>query len=566
MRSLAPCPLASALAVLVLCLAPPGRGHDKETARDDMEQLLLESGLKTDSASLLAYLRRRTLFPEDQDRLRAAVERLGDASFFLREKASADLIAAGRSAVPYLRPALPDPDLERAQRASRCLETIEHGPGPLESEAVLRLLAARQPPGAFGVVWDFVPFADDDDAQQQAFVTLAVLAGHEGKAMAAVTAALSDRDPVRRAAAAFVVGEAGAEKSTPALCKLLADQDALVRFHAARALLKDGHKEAVAVLTRLLDDAPYPIAGHAETILCRLARGQAPDVALQVTGAGRHQCRQAWEAWWKDHATRFDFSHIDPGDPWRGLIVVADLDSGCVLGLDASFKECWRIEDCEGVVYAQLLPSGRILLAENHAQRVTERARSGKILWEKKIASLPLACRRLPDGNTFIAARDDLLVVGPGGGVVWSRRLAEPAFCIRLLRDGNLVLLTTEAPWAFSAARLCRLSAAGQELGNLELTVRFAPWPTLTVLPNGHYLLARDYEQHSVFEIDRKGRAVRIPAVVASTEWTCADRLPNGHTLFGDGKGRRLVEVDRDGKFLRERKLQGRPWFVAVAR
>src|SRR5690349_6859528 len=91
---------------------------DPTLAQD--EKLLREAGVGTDAPGLLAYFRSQTLSAADQERLRAAVRRLGDNEFEVRERASKDLAAAGRLAYPYVARALRDPDLEVARRARLC--------------------------------------------------------------------------------------------------------------------------------------------------------------------------------------------------------------------------------------------------------------------------------------------------------------------------------------------------------------------------------------------------------------------------------------------------------------
>src|SRR4051794_5331658 len=67
------------------------------------ERILKDANLAADGPALLAFFRMRTLSEVDQDRLGATVRRLGDDSFTVREKASGDLAAAGRAALPFLR-------------------------------------------------------------------------------------------------------------------------------------------------------------------------------------------------------------------------------------------------------------------------------------------------------------------------------------------------------------------------------------------------------------------------------------------------------------------------------
>src|SRR4051794_2820935 len=80
------------------------------------EKLLREAGVKTDGPGLVTFFRTRRLAPGDQERLVRAVRLLGDNAFRVREQATTELLAAGRCALPYLRPALQNADPEVVRR------------------------------------------------------------------------------------------------------------------------------------------------------------------------------------------------------------------------------------------------------------------------------------------------------------------------------------------------------------------------------------------------------------------------------------------------------------------
>src|SRR5262245_30035131 len=108
---------ASLIAVAAFAAAAPAWAAGGTRQMD--EATLREAGLETDGPALLEFFRKRTLDETDRSRLAATVRRLGDNSYTVREKASRDLIAADRSALPYLQSALKDQDLEIARRAQR---------------------------------------------------------------------------------------------------------------------------------------------------------------------------------------------------------------------------------------------------------------------------------------------------------------------------------------------------------------------------------------------------------------------------------------------------------------
>ena len=104
-------------ACLALSLGVRGRAADADPGAVD-EQTLKDAGLPVDGPSLLEFFRKRTLTEAAQQKIQALVKQLGDHSYKIRVKASADLIAEGVVAVPFLRRAIKHPDLEVSRRAA----------------------------------------------------------------------------------------------------------------------------------------------------------------------------------------------------------------------------------------------------------------------------------------------------------------------------------------------------------------------------------------------------------------------------------------------------------------
>jgi hypothetical protein len=66
------------------------------------------------------------------------------------------------------------------------------------------------------------------------------------------------------------------------------------------------------------------------------------------------------------------------------------------------------------------LPGERYLLASSGAGRVIEVDKTGKVLWEAKVAG---ACgvTRLPNGHTLVATRGQVVELDRAGKTVWER-------------------------------------------------------------------------------------------------------------------------------------------------
>jgi hypothetical protein len=266
------CLLAACLSALAS--ARPGVGVEDEGARA-YESALKAAGVRSDGESLLAYLRKRTPSEALEAKLAALVRRLGDDEFAEREKASAALVRAGRRAVPFLRPAVRDPDPEVARRARRCLEAS--GPGKKEvTLAVVALLARERPAGSAEVLLGYLPFADEEEVGQEVFRALLGVGARGGRAEPALVRALKDPKGVRRAAAGWVLGRSKEKGVRDRLAPLLADPDALVRWKSAEALLLARDRRAVPALVELLADGPEDLAARAEGLLALVAGDKAP--------------------------------------------------------------------------------------------------------------------------------------------------------------------------------------------------------------------------------------------------------------------------------------------------
>src|SRR5260370_1534099 len=148
-RRFVPCCLVVVWSTLV-----GSRGAERDPEVDFADTVLKEKGVATDGPALLAYFKARTLSQEDLDRLAATVAKLGDNDFEAREKASRDLVAAGRPALTFLKNALTSTDPEIARRARLCLDEIEanrtagltSAPPPLPGVRPPRRAPRRPPP------------------------------------------------------------------------------------------------------------------------------------------------------------------------------------------------------------------------------------------------------------------------------------------------------------------------------------------------------------------------------------------------------------------------------------
>src|SRR5207237_3366348 len=143
----------------------------------------------------------------------------------------------GPVALPFLRTAATkSSDPEIARRAEECIEGIKKDFAPSVLGAAARVMAAKRPEGAVEAILTFLPNNDDDYLADDLRHALVKLAAKDGKADPAVVAALTDKAPVRRAAAGYALTRAGLVQQLPAVRKLLQDPELDVRLRVGLAL------------------------------------------------------------------------------------------------------------------------------------------------------------------------------------------------------------------------------------------------------------------------------------------------------------------------------------------
>jgi hypothetical protein len=528
-------PITILIAVCILCPGPPRAAADS-LAADELR--LQQAGLAADGPGLLAYFRQQTTGANPQQ-IQDLIGQLGDPSFRARERASERLVALRARALPYLRRAAGASDAEVRRRAGECLRRIEEDIDPALVAAAARVLAARKPDGAADALLDYLPLAPSESTADALRSALAAVALRGGKAEPAVVRALADPEPARRAAAAAALGRAGGQEHHPAVKRLLRDPEALVRLHAALALAERKDADAVPVLIALLGEPSRAQLGPVEDVLYRLAREDAPAVGPGDTAESRRHFRLVWEDWWGTHAGKIDLARLDP-DPYLDRTLVVLLDKGCILELDSEDKPIWQIEKVGFPLDVQLLPGERVLVAEHGANRVTERHRSGAVLWEKNVPE-PIVAQRLPNGLTFIATKTQLLEVDREGREVsaYSRPDGDQFMRAARLENGDRAFVT------LSGQRFVRVDALGRELHSFPVAVQTSGG-RIDVQPDGRVLVPQ-MGQHRVTEYDARGRAVReFPA----EQPIAAVRLANGNTLVTCMGQHRAVEFDAAGKLV----------------
>lgn len=545
-----PNPAITWAVVAAAAFALPAAADGPGPARED-EQTLDAAHVGTAGPDLVEFFRKHTPVAADRDKIRAWITGLGDDSYAVRDRASNELVALGVAARPLLREATRDPDVEVARRAEHCLQLIEPYPTGAVAAAAARLLVVRKPAGAVEALLGYLPAAEDEGVADAVRAALAALARRDGRPEPALVAALDDRVPARRAGAVQALIRSAPADERPPLRRYLRDPEPVVRLEAALALAGAREKDAVPVLIDLLTELPAERGWRVEDVLCQLAGDDAPSVALGTDEAGRRKCRDAWRAWWAGAAARADLGRLEHGRQPLGYTLVVELNRGLtgrVVELDADGRPRWQIENLQYPIDAQVVGNDRVLIAEYRSRRVSERDFKGEVKWEKSVTGLLQGIQRLPNGNTFIVTRNQLLEVDrQGHEVAGLERESHDVMAARKLRNGDVLVLTL-------AGVLQRLNAEGKELAHFAAGATFVIGINFDALPTGRVLVPQ-YNFSKVVEFDRDGQKV-WEAEVANPNSVA--RLPNGNTLVGSMVNQRAVELDRTGKEVWEYKAEGR--------
>jgi HEAT repeat protein len=291
--------------------AGQGEKSDDDIQTDWYARILTDNKVKTDNASILAYLKRISAHDDDLLNIDKLIEQLGDDDFDKRQDASRRLTDLGPVALPVLRLARNHKDRETARRVRDCSHNIASGCFADLPLAAVHLLIRRKVDGAVELLLSFLPYCMDEDLEWQIYEALEALGCADGKVHPAIEKALHDVIPARRAVAACLIGRLGDEKQRFAVRKLLQDRDPIVRLRGAQGLLAGKDVAAIPTLIELLE-GPLFVAWQSEELLRFVAGEQAPR-ALLLHGGGhnRETCSVAWRNWWQAQEGHIDWKSLE---------------------------------------------------------------------------------------------------------------------------------------------------------------------------------------------------------------------------------------------------------------
>lgn len=518
------------------------------------EKILLEAKVPTDGPELLRFLQDLTPDPGHLQEIQAEIQRLSHESFNERRQAFRRLASMRFAAATLLRQATTSPDPEIARSSQRLLQKLEQVPSDTLIPAAIRKLGRLAPEGALDWLISRLSTALTPSLMDAYCDALTFMAQRDPTVRHRLEPLLANPEPICRA----VSGKAilNLQPDSPRVRNLLDDESALVRWYVGMHLARVGReKRAVVVLIDLLPVLPEAQGNAVDELLRHLAADTAPAMESGESAETKQRLRDAWRRWWVKHESEIVWERLDRGPAELGYTLVLRADfagtSGEVVELGADGRSVrWRIGNLNLPIDAHYLPrEQRVLIAEYNGNQVTERDLTGEIRQSWTITQ-PIMCQRLPNGSTLIASRNQILELDSRKQTVFA--LPRPAADI--VAAGR----TPEGIYVFiTRGGTCeQYNAQGRKVRSFAVA-RPYHYGSIEILPNNRLLMTHS---NGLAEYDLE-TGKQLAMISGYRTLTSVQRLKNGNTLVTSTSARRITELDRTGKVVREIVLENQiPW------
>ena len=493
------------------------------------------------SAILQALLASRIRTQTDQLAIDGAILGLGSEHFNDREKASDFLVRKGRAAIHSLRLATGHPDPEIRRRVKICLDQIDPD---LDRRMVRDAISELRKIGsktAWALARDLAAQAECPEERIE-LIESALLLDPDLPESVVMGLAQSLRPSDRLIA---LRAWSGRNDKLPYLVGMLNDSDREVRLWAAKPLMEAKQVQAVVCLVELAS-IPNDLVGE-----------EACEMLMALSGLGTKNLKNGWAGWLASGMPGLDWERLSGKCRDRGFTVVVLFDGengGRVTRLGPGGEVVGEASGLLGPNDVEILPGGRLLIAERNAGKISERNRQGNILWEHSMSGSPVSVARTLRGTVAVATFRELQEIDREGRVIHS--LSHPSG-FRAVRkkpdgmlgavtgDGHLLMINPE--WRVVSDAV--IKEIGQGAGY---------WCGLEFLHDDRWLVALGGSGR-VAEIDTNGN-IHWQAVAPTP--VAAHRLPNGNTLVSSFEKKAMIELDRNGREIRREDLRGRPFLV----
>jgi hypothetical protein len=207
------------------------------------------------------------------------------------------------------------------------IQSLEQQASLSVHSAAVQLLLARKPRGTCEALLAYLPHAPDAGLKDYILAELPGLAVEQCRVDQSVNRALRDVAPVRRAAAALILGINGNEEQRAGVRNLLkTDRDLTVRLHAAKGLLIARDPTPIPTLLEILKIGNAEQVLQADDLLRCVAGKTTPDVSLDTEAMTQHNLHAEWHTWWqlqqKIDLTKADLTLLSTSPAQQSRIIV----------------------------------------------------------------------------------------------------------------------------------------------------------------------------------------------------------------------------------------------------
>jgi len=545
--------LGTLLSVVVFVQSREGLDKADDWASAD-EQILRDSKVGTDGPAVLRFLQQLSPDPQRLKDMQADVDRLGHESFVERRRAFERLASYGFAATSLLKQSATSSDPEIARSSQVLLSKLDNVPNDALYRAAVRTLGRQPPAGAFDWLVTQLPAVDSLPTMEAFVWSLHAMAKRDPALVPKLETLIGDPQPTRRSAAALAL--VLLQPDSPKVRALLGDKVPTVRWHVAMQLARVAKdRSAIPVLIDLLPLLSASEQNAIDELFRHLAGKSAPDVSLGTQEQQNERLRDAWRTWWQQNQSTVDLKRLDEQAEELGYTLVLQVGFGHTMGEAVEYAADgktprWSVGNLNLPIDVQFLPrKKRVLIAEYSGHQVTERELSGEIR-ERWAIPQPIMCQRLPNGHTLIASRNQLVEFGPQQRKVFT--LARPTGDIAAAgrtEGGVYVLITRDGTCE-------QFNSEGQKIKSFPVA-RPYQYSSMELLPNNRMVMTH---MNGLAEYDlATGKQTWM--IAGHRTLTSVQRLKAGTYLVSSTSARRIMELDTEGKVIKEIVLENQiPW------
>lgn len=277
------------------------------------------------------------------------------------------------------------------------------------------------------------------------------------------------------------------------------------------------------------------------------------------SGAG-HGLRGADAERAEQRTFAFFDKHLKTAPAQRKILLSDHGPKGEIVAMEwPSGRELWTVPNERGHD-VQPLPDGHVLFTIGPKKTVVEIDKDRKVVWSyNEGLEHPLAAQRLPNGNTLIgdAKLGKVIEVTPDKKIAWKYESTDLANM--RMRNSRRTATGTTLIAIEAVAKIIEVDKSGKIVWQWQAPNgdQRRAYQALR-LDNGNTLISLN-DPGEVVEVDPAGKVVRsIAGAKKDIQFGWASGmavLPDGGMLVSDYTGRRIVELNKEGKVVNELRI-----------